>query len=287
MDPRRFDALTKSVAATGTRRDLLRRFAPLPLAGLLVALLGQEPSRADGSGAVSGGGHRRRHRHRPNHRDRRDNDNDNDNDKPDKNKNKDRDKDKDKDKSKKTCGKTCGPCKRCEGGACTPKRDGTVCRGNGVCTDGTCKKDDPTPATCPGEGLPCDTNPGTQCCPDVDPNVLCAGGLTGDLVCQDCTRPLTAAGAFCQDQPGNQCCDGSPGCFVGVRVGDDQQPVCLSDGSCNGTPCANDADCPRPGESPPQPDDYTVCVRNDASPDTNSCGCVTRTTICGRPCDTP
>ena len=42
MDSNRFDTLVKSLSSTDTRRALLRRLAPLPLAGLLATLLPDE-----------------------------------------------------------------------------------------------------------------------------------------------------------------------------------------------------------------------------------------------------
>jgi hypothetical protein len=56
MDPRRFDALTKSLSPTGTRRALLRRLAAVSLAGVFAVFLGRETTQADGSGAIVGGG---------------------------------------------------------------------------------------------------------------------------------------------------------------------------------------------------------------------------------------
>jgi hypothetical protein len=44
MDPQRFDALTKTLSVAGTRRDLVRRLATLPLGMTLTALLGVLPA---------------------------------------------------------------------------------------------------------------------------------------------------------------------------------------------------------------------------------------------------
>jgi hypothetical protein len=123
----------------------------------------------------------------------------------------------------------------------------------------------------------CTTNAGTECCPSVDPNVVCAGGLNPSKTCQDCTAAPTAAGAYCQDSPGNQCCGGKPGSFVGVRV-EDNQPACYSTGTCRssnqdpGKQCSTDADC---GGS-------KQCVKG-----ASNCGCSAgpgeEPTFCGTP----
>ena len=252
MDPRRFDALTKSLSPSSTRRGLLRRLAPLPLAGVLAVLLGGESTRADGSGAITGGGNRHRNRNKPNHH-RRDHGND-------------------------TCTGKCGPCARCKDGKCKAKPDGRACKGDGVCTNGKCR---PT-ATCPGEGQTCTTDPGTQCCPDIDPNVVCGGYAF--LTCQDCTQPPTAAGELCVaplTATSNQCCGGNEDCFVGVRVVG-TQPACFINASCNVSggsddPCMSDNDCTG---------DFTVCIRNELGSDC----CVTgspATTLCAQPCPAP
>jgi hypothetical protein len=88
------------------------------------------------------------------------------------------------------------------------------------------------------------------------------------------SAPLTESGAFCQAVPGNQCCNGLPGNFVGVKV-EDQSLVCLSNGVCRapGTPCALDSDC---GGS-------LVCMRG-----ADNCGCAGATpTYCGTPAAPP
>lgn len=126
--------------------------------------------------------------------------------------------------------------------------------------------------TCPELGETCTTAAGTECCPDSDPNVVCAGGQNPARTCQDCTQPPTAAGAFCQATPGNQCCNGSPGCFVGVRI-EDSQPACYSSGICRTPvdgPCTSDLDCGAGSE----------CAQGSAN-----CGCTGGPpTFCGVPC---
>src|SRR5437763_12300995 len=47
MSADRFDELTKALAATGSRRDLLRALGAVLLGGAGAALLGQEAARAD------------------------------------------------------------------------------------------------------------------------------------------------------------------------------------------------------------------------------------------------
>jgi hypothetical protein len=250
MDPRRFDTLARTLSPTDTRRGLLRRLAPLALAGVLGALLGQETTQADGSGAFAGRG-RRRNRGKSNHHHKRDNGNN-------------------------KCSKKCGPCARCKDGNCKAKPDGRACGDNGICTDGKCT----SALTCPGLNQTCTTDPGTQCCPDIDPNVVCGGFEL--LTCQDCSRPMTAEGALCNERPGNQCCGSSPNCFVGVPVGTgplgcfmntpERPTVC--------EPCDADSGCPPSGD---QFASATVCIRNDAG-----AGCCpfdsSLTTICASPC---
>src|SRR5215212_9845484 len=55
LDSNQFDTLVKSLSSTDTRRELLRRLAPLPLAGLLATLLPDESA---------AGGRRKRRRTR-------------------------------------------------------------------------------------------------------------------------------------------------------------------------------------------------------------------------------
>ena len=66
MDSTRFDTLVKSLSSPGTRRDLMRRLAPLPLAGLLATLLPNE---------TEAGGRRKRRKKRNKHRSGDDKDN--------------------------------------------------------------------------------------------------------------------------------------------------------------------------------------------------------------------
>jgi hypothetical protein len=259
MDPRRFDALTKSLSPTGTRRALLRRLAAVSLAGVLAVFLGRETTQADGSGAIVGGGGRRRHRGKPNHHHTRDND-------------------------KKPCAKPCGPCARCNDGKCKAKRDGSVCRGDGVCARGTCKKGEPTPATCPGLNQTCTTDPGTQCCPDVDPNVVCVGTFYARpvRVCQNCNQEPTPAGEMCvapPKAPGHQCCGGNEDCFVGMRV-DGGQLACFINAACNAIgdedePCMTDDDCMNAPN--------TVCIKNELNSPCCAAGSPA-TTLCAQPC---
>jgi hypothetical protein len=222
MDPNRFDTVTRSLAGTGTRRALLHRLTPLPVAGILTFLLGQETTEADGSGAIVGGGRRKPNRHRNHHR---------------------------REHHKRKHHNNPEPM--------------------------------PPEPICPGLGLACSTPLGTECCPDIDPNVVCAGGPNPATVCQDCTAPMTAAGAFCQDSPGNQCCGGNPMCFVGVRVdpAHQGQPVCLCDGSCSskiGVVCEKDAQCAAAGDKT-----FTICVKTEGA----CCEGETRETrYCGKPC---
>jgi hypothetical protein len=254
MDPVRFDALTKTLSSTGTRRGLLLRLAPLPLAGALALLLGREAILADGSGAIVGG---HRHRNRGNHHHTRENGDD-------------------------KCNKKCGSCARCKNGKCKSKPDGRACEGNGVCSDGVCRTSGssggPAPATCPGLGLTC-AAAGKACCPGIDSKIVCAGGGTGDFTCQDCTAPLDANRALCHAPPGNQCCDGNPSCFVGVRldplhVG---ELICLCNGLCASdlVVCATDVDCSAAAT------DFPICVQ--ATSPCSNCPS-TDATYCGKPC---
>jgi hypothetical protein len=244
MDPLRFDSLTKGFLSVGTRRGLLLRLAPLPLASVLTLLLGREATQADGSGAITGGGNHRRNRGNNNHHHTRDNGDD-------------------------KCNKKCGSCAQCKNGKCKARPDGRACEGNGVCSDGTCVKGSPA-ATCPGLGQDCTTAPGTKCCPDVNPKVVCAG--IAFQTCQDCTKEPTAEGALCNDSPGNQCCGGNLLCFVGIRVDGGQARCYDLLASANGCPsaddCGGDADCPSGRE----------CVQ--ASDDC----CEGRHTLCAVPC---
>jgi hypothetical protein len=250
MDPVRFDALTKTLSPTGTRRGLLR-FAPLPLAGALALLLGREATQADGSGAISGGGNHHRNRGNTNHHHERDN-------------------------GKDKCNKKCGSCERCKNGKCKAQPDGRACEGDDVCSDGTCVKGGPTHPIMCDPVLKCtSTDLGAQCCPSQNPNVQCAGGLnTGTPICQDCGRPPTAEGAFCKEPLGNHCCGGNPTCFVGIRF-DNNQPGCFTDNPQGASSCQV---CDATSGCPPT----RVCIRND-SPLGAGC-CEVLTTICATPC---
>lgn len=145
---------------------------------------------------------------------------------------------------------------------------GSVGSGN-VVVNIACAPPVSTALVCPSRGTSCSTPAGTAC-DTADCNLTCAGGLNLTRTCQDCNAPPTAAGAYCQDTPGNQCCGGSPGNFVGVRVSDNQ-PRCYTTGTCRppGTPCTTDADCGGTLE----------CVKAAAN-----CGCTGATpTFCGTP----
>ena len=253
MDSQRFDTLAKTLSATDTRRGVLAALlsGALSLRGLSQPAVGRK-RRGERAVTIQG-----------------------------------------------PCGDGSGPANLCERPAdcctkiCEPTQPGKVkrcrcrrrdqpctrsrncCQAAGqdlVCDGGTCQP------SCPGLNAPCTAAPGTKCCPDDDPNIVCAGGRTSDLVCQDCTRAPKAAGALCQDPtPGNQCCGGSPTCFVGVRVADNQ-PACYSDGVCRdpGDQCSQDADCGGALE----------CVNGSSN-----CACSTdpndpneKPTYCGTPC---
>jgi hypothetical protein len=144
-------------------------------------------------------------------------------------------------------------------------------------------KKDTDEATCPGLNETCEADPGTQCCPNIDRSVVCAGGLSGNPVCQDCTAPLDPNRALCQDPPGNQCCGGNPACFVAVPIETDKHgaAVCLADAECPVCPdppepcvaCTDDDFC-QANASP----GYTVCAASTFA----ECGCLGN--MCGLPC---
>jgi hypothetical protein len=168
--------------------------------------------------------------------------------------------------------------------ACQP--DTLACTTNseccaGVCLNGSCvatTSPPPPPCTGPALGEACTTS-GTPCCTNVNPNAQCGGGFAANATCQDCASPPTAAGAFCRDPLGNQCCGGSPTCFVGVRV-QDGQPTCLSDGACPITPCTGDG--PAGGCSNPL---EPICIQNNSTaPLPAGCCPGGLTTICASPC---
>jgi hypothetical protein len=173
---------------------------------------------------------------------------------------------------------------------------GTICRKDGNCCSGLCSEKDrqgrqrcacqidtdcPSGNACSDNGVcftVCTTPAGTLCTsPSGTPcdcdGLVCAGGLSPSRTCQDCSLPMTASGAYCQTEPGNQCCDGNPGCFVGVKVvGGDL--ACFSTGTCrpSNSPCVTDSDC----------GGALVCAVGAPI-----CGCTGATpTFCGTPCGT-
>jgi hypothetical protein len=163
----------------------------------------------------------------------------------------------------------------------------------GVCANGSCVASvssplpppSPPPPPPPCTGLPLGatcTESSPPCCSN-NPNAFCGGGANhGVEICQDCSLPPSAAGAYCQTPLGHQCCGGNPNCFIGVRV-QDGAPVCLSIARCNSATlgaCSQDSDCPRPG----QPPSATICIRNDTPGGSAGCCDSGVTTLCGAPC---
>jgi hypothetical protein len=153
-------------------------------------------------------------------------------------------------------------------------------------TVGACSSQNPLPLvspTCNALGQSCTAPRGTPCCPDVDPNVECAGWF--HQTCQDCGRPPMPAGVLCQNPPGNQCCGGSQGCYVGARV-QDGSLVCVTTGLCLSDPgCTHDfiaAGCPA-GERC-CPDERPVCIEND--PDSPCCPTTRGPSLCNPLCPT-
>jgi hypothetical protein len=151
-------------------------------------------------------------------------------------------------------------------------------------TVGACSpSSQPSPVilTCPGLGQSCTAGQGTPCCPDIDPNVECAGWFSRR--CQDCRQAPSAEGVLCKASPGNQCCGGSAGCYVGVRV-QDRSLVCVTTGICVSDPgCTHDftaGGCPV-GERCCS-GDRPVCIEND--PDGPCCPTTRGGTLCNPLC---
>ena len=135
---------------------------------------------------------------------------------------------------------------------------GHTCTEDEVCHHGACE-------ICAELGDPCESGVDV-CCTDEVAGAQCARGVASYFTCQDCDLAPTAVGAFCAG--GNQCCGGSPNCFVGVRVENDA-PVCLSSGNCSG--CTQDSECPN-GD---------LCIKGGPA-----AGCCDSfgNTLCGTPC---
>lgn len=180
MDPTRFDRLSRALATHSQRRRVLGLLAALPLAGALGGLLGPEGADGQGSGAGVGGGGGRRHRRRRHTRDHGDD----------------------------KCNKKCGPCKRCKDGTCTKKQDGTVCQGDGTCTNGRCTKPSCT------DGIQNQGESDIDCggpCPRCDNGRTCASR-------DDCATAFCKDGT-CQNCPVDESCgEGSTNCSCSVNV---------------------------------------------------------------------
>ena len=137
MDQQRFDELVKSLSSTDTRRALLRRLAPLPLAGLLATLLHDESA---------AGGRRKRRKTRNTRQSGDDKEN-----RTGKRKGKRKDKNRGTNTTPTSCTK-----RTCPANACGSQPDGCggtlSCGGCGpdqLCTGGTCV------AKVCGNGGPC------------------------------------------------------------------------------------------------------------------------------------
>ena len=217
MDSTQFDTLVKSLSGTDTRRDLLRRLAPLPLAGLLATLLPDESAHGQGNGAGVGGGGGRRQRRKARHR-------------HDPGDDKDNRKGKRKHKKKKP---TCTPT-TC---AAQGKNCGSIADGCG--TQIPCGPDD-----C-GAGYSCTDN---VCrCPDgtaVCQGVCCAVGqvcANGQCGCGAGTKPCDgrciAEETCCGGCPETQvCANGQCGCGAGTKPCDGR---CIPEDTCAGCCPAN------------------------------------------------
>ena len=144
------------------------------------------------------------------------------------------------------CNKKCGPCKRCKNGTCKKKRDGTVCQGDGVCTNGQCTKGGSTPPprtpTCGVDGALCGTD--ALCCEGFS----CNGGTCAANACVHSCQP---GENICTNPPVQRCCGGRPECRC---LTTNNGPFCFGGGGfggCTGETaqgktvpaCTTDAEC--------------------------------------------
>jgi hypothetical protein len=197
MDPARFDSLARSLSTPGSRRELVRRLAALPLAGALVMLLGRETTRADGSGAF-GGGHRHRHAPARHHH----------HDRPEKDK---QHKHRHHDKPK--CSGLDQSCASF-GEQCCPDLDPDVFCSGGQSSDLVCQ--DCTAPLDPNRAL-CQDPPGNQCCggkPACFVAVPIETATHGPAVClADVDCPV------CSDVPSCVACTNDDFCKANARPG--------------------------------------------------------------------
>ena len=281
MDDARFDSLIKSLSSTDTRRALLRRLAPLPLAGLMATLLPDE----------SEAGRRKRRKKHHQHRS-------GDDKKNRKGKRKGKRAGDDKDTNRNTpasdpvappppppdpgctpttcaaqgktcgsisdgCGKTldCGPCtcasgchpvcQRCNPatGVCDPNANDTPCDDGDACTQtDTCQN-----GTCVGSNpVVCNTPPG-RC-------FQATGTCQRDGTCGYAFKP---EGAACND--GDDCtqpdaCDGAATCVAGASVTCPASDQCHDQGVCN--PATGVCSNPKTADGA-SCDDGDACTRTD------------------------
>jgi hypothetical protein len=230
MDANRFDSLTKTLSAVGTRRGLMRLLAATPLAGLLMPLLGDEhgdakrrASRGTGNakrksnnrGKVGTDNHKHEHRRRK-HRNKRNNGH------------------KGKPKKKctpqslaQTCDGQCGPVKN----NCQKTVDCGSCECSPACT------------TC----LRCDAE-SRECVPDpAQLGERCGDGLVcleeGRCACQgnSCGGCRACEGGACVPDP-SVVCEPSDQCHEAGEC-DPATEACTNPRKADDTPCDDDDPC--------------------------------------------
>ena len=180
MDSLRFDALTRTVSTSGTRRGVLRLMAALPVAGTLAALLGDGAEAAAQKDPERGGSHRRRKRKR-----RHDPGEDKDNRKG---KRKGKGKGKGK-RRKQDPGQTPPPAPAGQA-SCRPGG----CAAGQLCDGGSCRVCDVCPSGCAYSSV----QAALDAASDGATIRLCPGTYDGDL---DITRNVTLIGAGDEADP--------------------------------------------------------------------------------------